>query len=112
LSLSNSTVEPRLVAVYEQEVETIIDEEGNLETKSIFFPSRLNYHQGFYNTSQYGDGMLCSTETSFYNRSGQEADSYFISLTKHPLYSNCKIIKWEEDGATSTLPTESCTTTE
>lgn len=29
------------------------------EPVSLFFPSRLSFHQGFYNESEYGDGYLC-----------------------------------------------------
>ena len=112
LSLSDPTIEPRLVTVYEKEVEMFIDEENNSETRSIFFPSRLNYHQGFYNTSQYGDGVLCSTETAFHSDIEGREDVYCISLTKHPLYSSCKVIRWAENGEISTLPTETCTTAE
>jgi hypothetical protein len=30
------------------------------EKRSLFFPAKLNYNQGFYNQSQYGDGFLCT----------------------------------------------------
>lgn len=29
------------------------------ETVSLFFPSRLSFHQGFYNESEHGTGYLC-----------------------------------------------------
>lgn len=38
----------------------------DLGGKSLFFPSKLNFHQGFYNQSSLGDGYLCFpvTETT------------------------------------------------
>lgn len=34
------------------------DVNGNSSTISLFFPARLSWHQGFYNQSEYGDGVL------------------------------------------------------
>ena len=56
-SLIDSNEEPRLVRPYEQHVTIQVDAEHS-ETRSVFFPSRLNYHQGFYNQSDYGDAFL------------------------------------------------------
>lgn len=53
-SLVDVNEEPRLVQPYEKYV-AFKSDESNL---SIFFPSRLNYHQGFYNQSIYGDAIL------------------------------------------------------
>lgn len=58
-SLVDNTVEPRLMRAYETHI-TIESEDDVTEQKSLFFPSRLNYHQGFYNQSAYGDGLLGS----------------------------------------------------
>jgi hypothetical protein len=55
-SLIDSSKEGRLVVPYEQHV--IVKENQTEEKRSIFFPSRLNFHQGFYNQSKYGDGFL------------------------------------------------------
>jgi hypothetical protein len=55
-SLIDSSKEGRLVVPYEQHV--TVKENNKEEKRSIFFPSRLNFHQGFYNQSQYGDGFL------------------------------------------------------
>ena len=52
-SLSNIQEEPRLVKPYEEKIKV------SGKFKSVFFPSRLNYHQGFYNQSDYGDALLC-----------------------------------------------------
>lgn len=56
-SLVDKSVEPRLVQPYEQHVTIQLDAD-NSEIRSVFFPSRLNYHQGFYNQSDYGDAFL------------------------------------------------------
>jgi hypothetical protein len=56
-SLVDKSVEPRLVQPYEQHVTIQLDAD-NSATRSVFFPSRLNYHQGFYNQSDYGDAFL------------------------------------------------------
>lgn len=55
-SLIDNSKEGRLVIPYEQHV--TIKENDTEEKRSIFFPSRLNFHQGFYNQSKYGDGFL------------------------------------------------------
>ena len=33
---------------------------------SLFFPAKLNWHQGFYNQSRYGDGILMYKEEDYY----------------------------------------------
>lgn len=53
-SLISTIEEPRLIVPYEQKIKI-----NETQSKSIFFPSRLNYHQGFYNHSDDGDGLLC-----------------------------------------------------
>ena len=62
-SLVDTDEEPRLVQPYERHIKilnakTSTSTTSILENKSIFFPSRLNFHQGFYNQSTYGDGYL------------------------------------------------------
>lgn len=59
-SLIDNIKEPRLMAPYEKEVRLVVQNEDIpiSQTKSFFFPCLLNYHQGFYNQSQYGDGCL------------------------------------------------------
>lgn len=59
-SLIDNIKEPRLMAPYEKEVSLVVQNEGTpvSQTKSFFLPCLLNYHQGFYNQSQYGDGCL------------------------------------------------------
>ena len=57
-SLVDVNVEPRLVQPYEKHIQIQNATTLTWENKSIFFPSRLNFHQGFYNQSTHGDGYL------------------------------------------------------
>lgn len=73
-SLVDKNEEPRLVQPYEAHVAfNSDDDEPNL---SLFFPSRLNYHQGFYNQSIYGDAILMCWH-----------DDQWASLIKTPYYN-------------------------
>jgi hypothetical protein len=91
-SLLDITKEPRLQTIYEREVEVEISQEGlKKEKRSIFFPSKLNYHQGFYNQSSHGDGMLCFSHK--FNTVEGDTVEYLISCDRYPLYDNCKVIR-------------------
>lgn len=46
------------------------DVNSNSGTISLFFPARLSWHQGFYNQSEYGDGVL------MYKKEGNWYQSY------------------------------------
>lgn len=65
-SLIDNIKEPRLMVPYEKEIKLVIQDEDPLisQIKSFFFPCLLNYHQGFYNQSQYGDGCLVKDYSS------------------------------------------------
>ena len=70
-SLVSKTEEPRLLEPYEAYVSIPIKENVS-QQKSIFFPSRLNYHQGFYNQSVYGDAFLVYWEDESWRTIHQE----------------------------------------
>jgi hypothetical protein len=64
-SLSNSIEESRLGDhPYEYDVTLVVKENEEATTttqnRALFIPTRLNYHQGFYNQSNDGDGILCA----------------------------------------------------
>lgn len=69
-SLVDINEEPRLVQPYEKHIQIQNATTSTWENKSIFFPSRLNFHQGFYNQSTHGDGYL--VELSDWQRGDQK----------------------------------------
>lgn len=79
-SLVSNTIEPRLVQPYEQYVNIQIDEE-NTQTRSVFFPSRLNFHQGFYNQSIHGDAFLLCWKNGYWRTTYQE--DYLHPVIRH-----------------------------
>lgn len=79
-SLVDSTKEPRLVQPYEQYVNIQVDEE-NIQTRSVFFPSRLNFHQGFYNQSIHGDAFLLCWKNGYWRTTYQE--DYFYPVIRY-----------------------------
>lgn len=88
-SLVDKSEEPRLVQPYEAHV-AFNSDNPNL---SIFFPSRLNYHQGFYNQSNYGDAILMC----WYNNQWiSTTNNPYYNLTNH-LFSNNKDGWYPED---------------
>ena len=80
-SLAYSSIEPRLVQPYEQYVDIMIGD--SVQTKSVFFPSRLNFHQGFYNQSIYGDAYLVQlvvvSSQNMYKILGE--NSYLVNIS-------------------------------
>lgn len=75
-SLSDAEVESRLDNHPYEYIVTMIVKPANAQTTknqkySLFIPTRLNYHQGFYNQSNDGDGVLCA----------KIADEVFMSLS-------------------------------
>lgn len=63
-SLKNNIQESRLMTPYEKEVSLVIQDSPLVtQTKSFFFPTLLNFHQGFYNQSKNGDGCLVYSYT-------------------------------------------------
>jgi hypothetical protein len=87
-SLYDKNEEPRLVVNYEKVVEFKVNDEGGVISVSLFFPGKLNYHQGFYNQSEYGDGILCYDEEHFYMSLSQL--SYEMEYTYY-LFNGSKI---------------------
>lgn len=79
-SLVDNTIESRLVQPYEQYVTIQVDEE-NIQTRSVFFPSRLNFHQGFYNQSIYGDAFLLCWQNGYWRTTYQE--DYLHPVIRH-----------------------------
>lgn len=79
-SLIDSHEESRLVQPYEQHVAIQVDAEHS-ETRSVFFPSRLNYHQGFYNQSDYGDAFLLCWKNGYWRTTYQE--DYLHPVTRY-----------------------------
>lgn len=57
-SLVDRTVEPRLTQPYEKHIQIRSHVTNASENRSLFFPSLLNFHQGFYNQSEYGDAYI------------------------------------------------------
>lgn len=79
-SLVDRAVEPRLIQPYEKYIQIFSYATNTLENRSLFFPSLLNFHQGFYNQSAYGDGYL--VELSSWIRNNKQCyrafDTYYL----------------------------------
>lgn len=91
-SLIDNIKEPRLMAPYEKEVSLVVQNEGTStsQTKSFFLPCLLNYHQGFYNQSQYGDACLVKNYSNLLYLDLQQKLTDTIS-------SMCHIWSWNGD---------------
>lgn len=79
-SLVDNTKESRLVQPYEQYVNIQVGEK-NTQIRSVFFPSRLNFHQGFYNQSIYGDAFLLCWKNGYWRTTYQE--DYLHPVIRH-----------------------------